>query len=78
MSVETTELTWKDACNYIAESQCMKKPDGSLPSSKEIWEYSPSGELGHIYEWLLIAVEKKATEGTYDGRWDRVLKIQQL
>jgi hypothetical protein len=63
-------LTWRDACRYISDSKCLKKSDDTHPTADEIWNYSPTGELGSIFDWLALAVIVNKQNGTYDGRWD--------
>jgi hypothetical protein len=52
--------TYKEACAVIEQSKIFTKPDGTHPTAKEIWEYSPTGELSAIPEWYEMA--KKVLE----------------
>lgn len=58
--------TLKEACELIAEQKILVKKDGTHPTWKEVFEYSPRGELFMIWEWYQIAkdqaVEKRKTD----------------
>ena len=49
-------ITFKVMCEKIAEAKILKKKDGTYPTWKEIWEYSPHGELFMIAEWYKEAL----------------------
>ena len=51
------EMTMKEMCEKIVESDILRKPNGEAPTAREIFEYSPSGELFMVFEWYDKAVE---------------------
>lgn len=51
------EMTMKEMCEKIVESDILRKPNGEAPTAREIFEYSPSGELFMVFEWYDMAVE---------------------
>lgn len=48
-------MTGKEMCEKIVEADFLRNPDGSTPTAEEIWNYSPTGELFHIFEWYKTA-----------------------
>lgn len=47
--------TYREACEIIARSEILTKPDGTHPTAKEIFEYSQHGELLEIPGWFILA-----------------------
>lgn len=47
----------REMCETIERSKILVRRDGSYPTAKEIFEYSPTGELYMIWEWYDIAKE---------------------
>lgn len=48
-------MTGKDICDHIEKSKILVKDDGTRPTSEEIWNSSPTGELYKVFEWYNIA-----------------------
>lgn len=44
-------LTFEKVCTILEKSKTLTKSDGTHPTAKEIWNYSPTGELFMIWEW---------------------------
>ena len=42
--------TGKEMCEAIVAADVICKPDGSRFKPEELWNLSPSGELGHVFE----------------------------
>ena len=61
-----TDLTYKQMCEAIAAAKILKRPDGSWPTAKEVWRYSPSGELFMLSVWFEMAMLINPTY--FDGR----------
>ena len=49
-------------CNKIAEAKILTKPDGTYPTAKEIWKYTPKGELLIILKAYKIALQIEKEE----------------
>ncbi len=49
--MSSEKITFKDMCDMIVEAGILQKPDGSMPTANEIWNYSPTGETYMIHEW---------------------------
>lgn len=48
-------MTLKEVCEEIEKSQILIRADGRHPTAREIYEYSPTGELIMLNEWYEIA-----------------------
>ena len=48
------KITYKEACEEIEKAKILTKHDGAHPTSKEIFNYSSTGELWMISEWYKI------------------------
>jgi len=46
------QLTMRQMCETIERAGFLAKPDGSLMTAPEIFEYSPTGELSMV--WVTI------------------------
>jgi hypothetical protein len=57
--------TWKDMCEHIVRAKIIrnKETGGVAISWKEIWEYSPTGELGQIVTWYRDACQTIGAPG---------------
>lgn len=51
-----TGPTGREMCEKIVEAGILVKPDGSNPTPKEVWEYSPNGELFMVFKWYQMAL----------------------
>jgi len=60
---DTEDRTMKELCEVIAEEEIITKPDGTHPTAREIFEYSPGGELSAIPQWFVIAAAKREKRG---------------
>jgi len=49
-------MTMKEMCEIIVESGILRKPDGTSPTAREVFDYSPSGELSMVLEWFDTAM----------------------
>ena len=52
-------MTIKEMCEAIERADFLRKPDGTAPTAREIFEYSPTGELLMIYVWYERTLERK-------------------
>jgi hypothetical protein len=59
-------LTMQEMCETIERAGFVKKKDGTLLTAREIFEYSPTGELVMIWEWYALA---KQMEGGLPVNW---------
>jgi hypothetical protein len=50
-------ITWREMCETIAEF--VKQTKGVEITAREIFEYSPNGELSAIPEWYLMIMQSK-------------------
>jgi hypothetical protein len=46
-------------CHTIVEADFLREKDGTAPTAKEIFHYSPRGELAMIFEWYEVALIMK-------------------
>jgi hypothetical protein len=44
-------VTIGEMCEVIADSEIITKPDGTHPTAKQVFNYSPTGELFMIWDW---------------------------
>jgi len=51
-------MTCKEVCKVIEESEVLVDKDGNHPTAKEIWNYSPTGELYMLTVWYEMALIK--------------------
>lgn len=59
--------TMKEMCETIVEADIIRKKDGTKFKPKEIYEYSPTGELSRIFEWYEEAKTALALEAKNDA-----------
>lgn len=50
-------ITMKQMCEHIVKAGILERPDGTKPTAKEIFDYSPRGELYMVFEWYKTACE---------------------
>lgn len=43
--------TMREMCETIERADFLRKPDGTAPTAREIFDYSPSGELFMVFAW---------------------------
>ena len=56
--------TMEEMCETIVKAKLLKNKDGTEPTAKEIYEYSPAGELSMVFFWYKAAKKKlKVIEG---------------
>lgn len=55
--VTNDEISMKQVCEKIIKADFLTKQDGTKPTVKEIFNYSPTGELFMIFEWYKQAQE---------------------
>ena len=53
-------VSMQEMCETIERAAILKRSDGTRPTAREIYEYSPRGELFMVFEWYSIA---RALEG---------------
>lgn len=52
------KLTMRQMCEHIVKADILKDQHGIKPTAKEIFNYSPTGELSEIWIWYNIACKK--------------------
>ena len=50
-------VTFRDMCDTIERAEFLRTSDGRRPTSEEIFNYSPSGELSRIPMWYYCALD---------------------
>lgn len=54
-AVGSAGVTGKEMCETIVRADFLRKPDGTSPNWKEIWNYSSTGELYWVFVWYAQA-----------------------
>lgn len=52
---EPETVTMKQMCETIERSAILRRPDGTVPTAEETYQYSPKGELSAIFSWYQSA-----------------------
>jgi len=55
--MKNKHTTVKEICEFIAKTKILTRDDGTHPNAKEIFNYSPSGELYKLWEWSFAAFD---------------------
>lgn len=48
-------MTYKEMCETIVEADLLRLRGGGRPTWKQVFCYSPTGELHMIHEWFALA-----------------------
>lgn len=59
--------TFKEMCEYISDSKLYTKDNGENMTAEDIWNYSPNGELFHIFRWYKTCKMSEELNGLADG-----------
>ncbi len=63
MSKPSNRPSYKEACQLIVDTKVLVRKDGTHPTDwRQVWEYSPRGELMDIPYWYELA--KAARQAT--------------
>ncbi len=52
-------MTYREMCEAIERAGIVRRADGTAPTEREIFEYSPTGELDRVHEWYAMALLKE-------------------
>jgi hypothetical protein len=56
-TTDSKPVTIREMCETIERARILRKTDGTHPTAREIFEYSPTGELYMLCEWHQLALE---------------------
>jgi hypothetical protein len=45
----------QEMCETIVKADFLRRKDGTAPTAREIFDYSPTGELFMVFEWYQTA-----------------------
>jgi hypothetical protein len=66
------DITIRQMCEHIEKAEILAFKDGSRPTAKQIFNYSPTGELYKIWDWYDMAcfiLEHDATGKEFKPRF---------
>jgi len=70
-------MTMQDLCEVIAKANVLEKADGTPLTAREVFDYSPTGELSDIFFWYPVAVGILADRGDEAMKKDHAIIKEQ-
>lgn len=62
-------ITMREMCETICRSEMFGSKDEGGLTAKEIFNYSPTGELSEIFVWYAIACDILKEENIFETEW---------